>query len=278
MIAISWAMTQRASSSSGRSFSADVLSRILSVLHREGETRKTNLAGKTRLNYLTCMKYLDLLRSLGLIELRRDDKDAGGGQRVLINGAGKQFNASLSAYLQGNDNNGSNSGATENKYYVDRNKNYQQSAKQTDTRDNLSPDTHGRIMLVDDEKDILFTYKLFLTEHGYDAEVFSNPAEAFQRIALSPSAYELVVTDIRMSSLNGLQLYHGIRALNPNIKIIFLSALDATDELVSVLPALNKDFVLKKPVNREVFMKTIDLALQNGDGGSANSVSPLLRS
>src|SRR3989441_8414424 len=267
-------MTQRASSSSGRSFSADVLSRILSVLHREGETRKTNLAGKTRLNYLTCMKYLDLLRSLGLIELRRDDKDAGGGQRVLINGAGKQFNVSLSAYLQGNDN----SDATEIKYYVDRNKNFQQSAKQTDTRDNLSPYTHGRIMLVDDEKDILFTYKLFLTEHGYDAEVFSNPAEAFQQIALSPSAYELVVTDIRMSSLNGLQLYHGIRALNPKIKIIFLSALDATDELVSVLPGLNKDFVLKKPVDREVFMKTIDLALQNGGGGSANSVSALLRS
>jgi len=273
-------MAQGYASAPGRSFSAAVLGRILSVLHKEGATKKTNLAGKTRLNYLTCMKYLKLLKSLGLIELTKSDKEGDTSERVSISEPGRRFNSSLSVYLQGNGSSSGNIIATESQYYdIDSNKDLQELLEQIGPVDNNVPrNSHSKIMLVDDEQDILYTYKLFLSQRGYDADAFSNPIEALRQISLSPSSYELVITDIRMSSLNGLQLYRGIRALNPNIKIILISALDATDELVSVLPGLNKDFVLRKPVNREVFMKTVDLAFQKDGGNTANSISPLVRS
>src|SRR5437867_3421084 len=201
---------------SGRSFSADVLSRILSVLHQEGAIKKTNLAGKTRLNYLTCMKYLELLKSLGLIELTRSDREGDTSGRVSINELGRRFSSNLSAYLQGNGSSGGNIITTENQYYdVDGNKDLQELLEQIGPVDNNVPrDSHSKIMLVDDEQDVLFTYKLFLSQRGYDADAFSNSAEALHQISLSPSSYKLVITDIRMPSLNGLQLYHGIRALN----------------------------------------------------------------
>jgi CheY-like chemotaxis protein/predicted transcriptional regulator len=248
-------------SSAGRSFSADVLSRILTILHQEGATKKTNLAGKTRLNYLTCLKYLELLKSLGLVNTTYDHDNEG--ERISISEFGLRFNTNLIAYLQ-------KASANESEYhYFNGEKNVaeflQNDLTSITSHEDIDEDgknVTGKIMLVDDEKDILFTYKLFLSEGGFEVDVFSDPAEALRQIALSPAAYQLVITDIRMSSINGLQLYHGIRALNQNIKIIFLSALDAADELVSVLPGMNKQFILKKPVNKEMFTKAVALAMQ----------------
>ena len=46
-----------------------------------------------------------------------------------------------------------------------------------------------------------------------------------------------------MPGLNGLHLFYEIRILSPNTKIMFISALDITEDLVSILPGVNVDFV-----------------------------------
>ena len=51
----------------------DVLRRLLATLHENGRTNRTNLAGKTGLNYGNCIKYINLLRLLGWIELIYND-------------------------------------------------------------------------------------------------------------------------------------------------------------------------------------------------------------
>jgi hypothetical protein len=48
-----------------------------------------------------------------------------------------------------------------------------------------------------------------------------------------------------MSSINCLKLYRGIITLNPKPKVIFLSALDAIEELVSVLPGVDRNLFSK---------------------------------
>lgn len=244
----------------GRSFSAAVLSRILTILHQDGATKKTNLAGKTRLNYLTCVKYLELLKSLGLVHVD-SDRDAHG-ERISISEFGMQFNSNLRAYLQKGDGRNAEVDYFEAKNvkdFIEKETGPVMPSQQNN--DENAIDLSGKIMLVDDEKDILFTYQLFLSEAGYEVDVFSDPAEALRQVALSPTAYRLVITDIRMSSINGLQLYHGMRALNQNIKVIFLSALDAADEVVSVLPGMKKEFVLKKPVNKETFTRAVEIVM-----------------
>ena len=85
------------------------------------------------------------------------------------------------------------------------------------------------ILLVDDEEDILYTFKESLASEGYNVEAFVDPMEALTYYAKSkPSHYNLAILDIRMPGLNGLaELYYRLKAINRNIKILFVSALDA---------------------------------------------------
>ena len=91
----------------------------------------------------------------------------------------------------------------------------------------------NNILLVDDEPDTLFTYKTFLLDiEGYNVDAFTDSQKALQNFAqANPSYYDLVVMDIRMPGLNGLQLYYRIKAMNPDIKVLFVSALDVAKEM-----------------------------------------------
>lgn len=117
------------------------------------------------------------------------------------------------------------------------------------------------LMLIDDEPDIPLTYKSFLASEGYSVDAFTDAHEALKHFALNSSHYALIIMDIRMPGLNGLQLFHKIKAINKDIKVIFATALDAVDELVSVLPDIKSNHVIKKPVGREEFVNTIRTVL-----------------
>ena len=83
------------------------------------------------------------------------------------------------------------------------------------------------ILLIDDEEDILYTFKQGLASEGYNVEAFADPTEAFTHfVNVNPSHYNLAILDIRMPGLNGLQLYYRLKAINRNIKILFVSALE----------------------------------------------------
>jgi two-component system, OmpR family, response regulator ChvI len=124
-------------------------------------------------------------------------------------------------------------------------------------------------MVVDDEPDTLFTYELFLSDEGYNVEAFTDPQEALKHFVQlsgafsSSSYYQLVLLDIRMPRLNGLQLFNTIKTLSPNTKIMFCSALDVAEELVSILPDIEHDCIIRKPVERQYFISKINSALNN---------------
>jgi two-component system, OmpR family, response regulator ChvI len=117
----------------------------------------------------------------------------------------------------------------------------------------------ANIMLVDDEPDTLLTYKTFLISEGYAVEAFTDSRKASEHFAEmnSSSYYNLVVMDMRMPGLNGLQLYYRLTAMNKAIKVLFVSALDAIEELVSVLPSVNYNNIIRKPVEKEYFINKI---------------------
>jgi len=120
------------------------------------------------------------------------------------------------------------------------------------------------IMLVDDEPDTLFTYESFLSGEGYSVKSFTDSLEAlrhFVQLPDSSSHYKLALLDIRLPKLNGLQLFYKIKTLSPKIKIIFCSALDIAEELTSVLPDIEHNYIIKKPVKREYLINKINSAL-----------------
>lgn len=119
------------------------------------------------------------------------------------------------------------------------------------------------IMIVDDENDILITYNSILSEEGYNVETFTNPHEALLHfVHVDKSYYDLVILDIRMPNLNGLQLYHRLKAINKDIKILFLSALEASEEIASIFPELKHGDIIGKPISNENFVKKINALVQ----------------
>jgi two-component system, OmpR family, response regulator ChvI len=119
------------------------------------------------------------------------------------------------------------------------------------------------IMIVDDEQDILITYNSMLCGEGYNVATFSNPHEALLHFAhADKSYYDLIILDIRMPSLNGLQLYHRLKAINKDIKILFLSAIEASEEIASIFPELKYGDIIRKPIEKEHFVKKINTLMR----------------
>ena len=75
--------------------------------------------------------------------------------------------------------------------------------------------------------------------------------------------YKLVITDIRMPQINGVQLYQVLKIINPSIKIMFMTALDAVNELSSICPDIKSEDILKKPIESSFFIKKINDKVSN---------------
>jgi CheY-like chemotaxis protein len=115
-----------------------------------------------------------------------------------------------------------------------------------------------RIIIVDDDEDVLFTYRSFLKDYDYNITCFTNPANALNHIReISNFDDILIILDIRMKNLNGIQLHQQIKAIDPKIKIIFVTALDILDELLSIVPGISKEQIMRKPVDKSEFTNTV---------------------
>jgi CheY-like chemotaxis protein len=120
-----------------------------------------------------------------------------------------------------------------------------------------------RIILIDDEEDVLFTYKIFLEDHNYNVIAFTDPSRAMNYIRNILNFKDLlVILDIRMKNLNGFQLHQQIKSIDPTIKVIFVTALDILDEFSTIIPGISKECIMKKPVDRKVFTSTIKKILK----------------
>ena len=119
-----------------------------------------------------------------------------------------------------------------------------------------------RIILVDDEQDILFTYKFFL-ENDYDVTSFGDPVFALNYIRnISNFKDLLIILDIRMKNLNGFQLHQQIKAIDPTIKVLFVTALDILNEFSTIIPGISKEQIMKKPVDKNEFINTVKKLLK----------------
>jgi CheY-like chemotaxis protein len=131
-------------------------------------------------------------------------------------------------------------------------------------KEKLKKEKASNIMIVDDEEDILFTFRSFLMDKKHGIDTFKNVTEAVTHLlTVEPDYYDLILIDIRMTPINGLQFYSRLKALNCKSKVIFISAIDALDQLTAMIPEIEQEFVLQKPVTRDRFIQTVTVALGN---------------
>jgi two-component system, OmpR family, response regulator ChvI len=119
------------------------------------------------------------------------------------------------------------------------------------------------ILLIDDELDDLFVLEKFLTREGFGVKSFSNSREALEHFSrTNPSFYDLIISDIRMPEINGLELYMSLKAIKNDVKILFASAIELAEEILSVMPGVRREQLIRKPVEQEVFIDLVKKAIR----------------
>ena len=103
-----------------------------------------------------------------------------------------------------------------------------------------------KLMLVDDEPDILHVYRRALEKRGYSVDMFLNPLVALEQF--QPGKYDLALLDVRMPDMNGLELAKKLAEKDLNLRIVFLSAFDFY-ALRNNYPSLSAKFFLNKPLS-----------------------------
>ena len=114
------------------------------------------------------------------------------------------------------------------------------------------------ILLVDDEKDIVNSVKRWLQYDGFNVYEFTNPMQALEYFQNNYDKIDLVLSDITMQKLNGYELVKKVKAIRPETKVVFMTALE-TDllELSKILPSIKIDGFILKPGRIENLVNTI---------------------
>ena len=118
-----------------------------------------------------------------------------------------------------------------------------------------------RVFVVDDEKIIASTLGLILRNRGFDAHSFADPIAALA--AAQSNAPDLLLTDLFMPKMNGIELAARIRQDSPRCKVLFFSGSVHTDDLLAQVQGAGSDCVIvNKPVPPAILIDTINEALR----------------
>ena len=115
-----------------------------------------------------------------------------------------------------------------------------------------------RIAIIDDEQDILDTLQRFLSRsEKFDIETFSNPQTALSIV--SSGHYDLILLDIMMPQMNGLDFLESIKESNPSVKVIMMTAFSTLDKVIKSNKVGAEDYITKPFVSlRDVENKVLD--------------------
>jgi DNA-binding NtrC family response regulator len=107
----------------------------------------------------------------------------------------------------------------------------------------------AKLLIVDDDSDIVQVMKLGLVRNGFSVEAFTNPEEALQSFKSHAESYCLVLSHIRMPSLSGIQLSKKVKEVNPNVKVVLMTAFEIkVNEFSKVFPSTQVDGFVQKPI------------------------------
>jgi DNA-binding response OmpR family regulator len=111
-----------------------------------------------------------------------------------------------------------------------------------------------RVLIVDDEPDVILTLKMVLEENGFKVDSFTDPLLALQNFKEEAGMYDIIILDIKMPKMNGFELYRQIKKIDDKVKVCFLTAsemyYDAYEDIFNTLDV--KCFIQKPIENKEL--------------------------
>ena len=117
-----------------------------------------------------------------------------------------------------------------------------------------------RLMIVDDEPDMLMLLEMIIQDNTeYAVETTNNPAECLE--LLQKRHFDLVITDLKMPGIDGMELFKELRELRPELPVIIITAYGLEDAADKAIKAGISDFITK-PFKKERILFAIMKALE----------------
>ena len=124
-------------------------------------------------------------------------------------------------------------------------------------------DTSVTIALVDDDRNILTSVSMALESEGFRVRAFHDGAEALTALTHQPA--DLVVLDIKMPRLDGMELLNRLRRSSDVPAIFLTSKDDEVDEMLGL--KMGADDYIRKPFSQRLLIERIRAVLRRADGG-----------
>ena len=118
----------------------------------------------------------------------------------------------------------------------------------------------GRIMVVDDDRNMCELVEFDLKRRGFHVSCYASADEAFQ--ALQQEEFDVILTDLMMPNMNGLDLCKRIVSNRPDIPVVVITAFGSLETAVGAIRAGAYDFV-SKPVEMDMLALTLERAVKH---------------
>ena len=117
-----------------------------------------------------------------------------------------------------------------------------------------------RILVIDDEPDMLVLLKMIIEDNtSYEVETTNNPAEGLKRLA--EEDYDLVISDLKMPGLDGLEVFDELRKMKPDIPVIIITAYGSPEAADEALKKGVSDFITR-PFRKDTILFTMNRLME----------------
>ena len=117
------------------------------------------------------------------------------------------------------------------------------------------------ILIVDDDPDMTSIFSLGLQDEGFEVYAYNDPLDAISEFR--PNFYDLLLVDINMPKINGIELSRQLLELDSKVRICFITAGEANIEVLRELyPTRGIGCFIKKPVTMDQLVRRVKAELE----------------
>lgn len=115
------------------------------------------------------------------------------------------------------------------------------------------------IGVIDDEWDIVQLYHDALLASGFSVYAFTNPLIALKHFRVNSDSYVLIISDLRMPGMDGIELIKKVKAINPDIRTLLITAFEVEDSVFHQYKKGNLiDSILQKPITMKNLVTEVE--------------------
>ena len=120
-----------------------------------------------------------------------------------------------------------------------------------------------KILVLDDDFDLANLVKQILQKDNFkNVFAFTDPLLALEHFRINQKDYSLIISDIRMPTMNGFEFVREARKINPKIKILLMTAFEINDkEFARVLPNPKIDGLVRKPATSKEILNIVSTVI-----------------